>query len=114
MKSHAIAAELRKLADSIEKMPDVDMPSTRIFMSADDKTCFLNAVARMPRPLKKSVFMPNSNYPKMLLEYENSGFFITAMVAQSLTCTLIEPAKPAVYKCEPILSADEESELVEE
>jgi hypothetical protein len=45
------------------------------------------------------------------LEYSSKFMDVYTSIPQSFTCTLIEPAKKAVYRCDPILSESEDAEL---
>lgn len=104
-----VAAELRKLADSLDKTPEQSVPHVFIHMSHHDKESFLSAARNMPRPFIKEV--TPSSYPELRLKYKTDAIHFWNCVPQSLTCELVEPAKPAVYRCDPILSLEEDAEL---
>jgi hypothetical protein len=111
-KAHEIATELRKLADALDANPEMEHKKPWVwFYAADTKQQFLNAVSVIPRPFKKSDTDPNSKYNKIQVEYVSPTIDLLASVYKSLTCELVEPAKPAVYRCDPILSALEEAQL---
>ena len=107
----AVATELRRIADALDKEPEVEVAiPTLWFWSYGHKKSFLNLMRLMPRPFEK--------------EYDNSNLIVSksdltaiqfqARVDRSAVCTLVEPAKPAVYKCEPLLSDEEEAALTQE
>ena len=107
----AVATELRRIADALDKEPEVEVAiPTLWFWSYGHKKSFLNLMRLMPRPFEK--------------EYDNSNLIVSksdltaiqfqARVDRSAVCTLVEPAKPAVYKCEPLLSDKEEAALTQE
>lgn len=112
-KAHEIATELRKLADALDAQPDAEL--VRPFLSwhhhsASEKGSFLSIAQIMPRPFKKTVDTLGSN-PVLDIQYQSNAITAYAQIPQSLTCELVEPAKPAVYRCDPILSALEEAQL---
>lgn len=106
------AIELRKLADSLDKNPESVITKPWVFFPSYDKEGFVNAVRLMPRPLKKSVDKHgDERYRKLMVDYASPALDIHATVPQSLMCELIEPAKPAVFRCDPILSDFEVDEV---
>jgi hypothetical protein len=113
-KAHEIATELRKLADALDAQPEVEL--NRPFVSwhhyvANEKDMFTALAKLMPRPIKKSITGEGGSMPRIDLTYQTSAITIYTQIPQSATCELVEPAKPAVYRCDPILSQLEESEL---
>ena len=111
-KAHEIATELRKMADVLDKDREAEL--VKPFLSfhhygEKDKGSFLSIAKLIPRPFKKSV--TDGSYPNIDIEYESKAIRIYAQIPQSLTCKLVTPAKPAVYECDPILSALEEASL---
>ncbi len=109
--AHEVAIELRKLADSLDREPDAEVPQAWVSFYAYEKKQFLNAARLNLRPAVKKIQDEGRNYARLQVKYESLAMDCTASVPQSLTCTLVEPAKPAVYRCDPILSADEELEV---
>jgi hypothetical protein len=107
-----VAIELRKLADALDVQPDAVVVKPWITFYASEKEPFLNVARLLPRPLKKDVTSADSRWARVQLEHRSSGMDVKVSVPQSLTCELIEPAKPAVYRCDPILSDAEEAEVV--
>jgi hypothetical protein len=111
--AHDVAVELRKLADSLDKNPEAEIGRPNVNFShtygINPKERFLALAPLLPRPLKKG-----DRYTDVLkLTYETTAICIQAYIDKSLTCELVEAAKPAVYRCVPILSLDEEATLEE-
>ena len=106
-KASEVAAELRRVAGALEQEPEAELtrPSL-VFFSWDQKEQFLNAVRLLPRPLAKE---SDGSYFKV--KHEAPGLRFEASIRQEKVCTLVEPAKPAVYKCEPLLSPEEEDQI---
>lgn len=106
-KASEVAAELRRVAGALEQEPEAELMRPSLgFFSWDQKEQFLNAVRLLPRPLAKE-----SRDGYITVKYETPGLYIDARIRQEKVCTLIEPAKPAVYKCEPLLSPGEEERI---
>lgn len=111
-KASEVAAELRKFADSLDRNPDAEIAVPAIYSHhwyKDSKQAFMNLARLMPRPLVKS--LSYGDKPDRVLTYESPALRIVASIPQSLTCELIAPATPAVYRCDPILSESEDAEL---
>lgn len=109
-----VAAELRKLADALEKGGDAKMKKPTLYFYCDSTTVqeFKNAAKLLPRPLAKGI--QDEDDPKwcrVRLEYNSASLDVEASIPRAATCRIIEPAKPAVYDCEPLLSDAEEAVL---
>src|SRR6266705_1744992 len=104
MKAGLVAMELRKLADALDVQPDEVIIKPWVSFYGDSKNEFLATARLMPRPFKKSV-----SFDRIMLEHRNDGLEVRVSVPQALGCELVEPAKPAVYRCDPILSELEEA-----
>lgn len=110
-KAKEVAAELRRLAESLEREPDAVVEQPLIaFYSHGNKDSFFNLAHLLPRPLVKSD-AGSETFPAFRLEYKSAGAWILAEVYKEAACTILEPAKPAVYRCDPILSLDEEEAI---
>lgn len=111
-KAGEVAIELRKLADALDKYPDSKVPSPYVVFARDygkdDKEKFLNFAKIMPRPYEKK--HTDNEYR---IQYVLPAIHVASYIDRNIVCELIEPAKPAVYKCDPILSDEEESSLTE-
>src|SRR5580658_1590552 len=79
-KANEVATELRRIADALDKEPDAELPSARLWLHADDKSTFLSAVRLMPRPLKKSIFRPVSEYSDIHVEHIAPSVSVLAAV----------------------------------
>lgn len=110
-KASEIAAEFRKFAALLDRTPDAITPRAFCLFAADTKEEFLGIGRALLRPLKKEVAGENSAHPTICLTYISPAAQFYTRVAQSLTCELIEPAKPAIYRCDPILSDNEFAEV---
>lgn len=109
--ANQVATELRKLADSLDAQPETQIISPYIGFYGSDKDLFLATARLLPRPITKRISDPNSSYPTLNLESKSDAVTIVCSAPQSLTCQLVEPAKPAKYRCDPILSSEEEDSI---
>lgn len=105
------ATELRKLADALDAAPEAVIEKPYVTFHCFDKASFVAVAKLLPRPLKKRVDDGDEKWRRLRLEYSNDSIDLNASVAQHLTCELIEPAKPAVYRCAPILALEELDEV---
>jgi hypothetical protein len=105
------AIELRKLADALDSNPEAIIEKPYVAFHSFDKASFVSVAKLLPRPLKKILDGGDEKWRRLRLEYSNEAIDFNASVQQSLTCELLEPAKPAVYRCDPILSLEEEEEV---
>jgi len=114
-----VAIELRKLADALDKEPDTVIPRPMVSFYCDDytsedkgKSWFLAMVRLLPRPLAKKT--NNTSYEiQHGKDDQKSPIWLRAIIDRANVCTVIEPAKPAVYDCPSILSEAEEASLDE-
>lgn len=110
----AIASELRKLADALDKGGETPIPKANLWWSFNSKEELASLVKLLPKPLTKRIDDPDSVYPYLIVERVHPLVDIDLRGPQAKTCTLIEPARPAKYRCDSILSELEEDELSEE
>lgn len=105
-----VAAELRILAERLESNPDAILVKPSLYWShtyaSDPRTPFLAVAALLPRPLKK-----NYSETELTLTYESEGLSIVSYTSRNAVCEIIQPAVPAVYRCEPFLSDEEDGAL---
>ena len=111
--ANAVAVQLRKLADSLDKNPEAEIVKPTIFFShayrgVGAKGWFIALVKSLPRPIKKS---DGYYHDEVIVEYNDPALCINSSIPKSLTCTLVHAAIPAEYSCDPILSLEEESNL---
>lgn len=111
-----VAKELRRLADALDNNPDSIIRKAQVFFSCDTKDQFVATVSVLPRPLRKRVEDDTrfETLNRVIVSQDSNSLYFEASVYKSLTCELVEPAKPAVYRCAPILSLEEEESLVSE
>lgn len=107
-----VAAKFRQIADLLDKTPETIVPRPYIGFSCDSKEMFVRTSRLMPRPLTKKIDFPDTSYADFCITNETDAVHLYCKVPQSMTCTLITPARPAVYDCEPILSLEEEEEVI--
>jgi len=110
-KASEVAAELRKLADSLEQEPETEIRPflIRTYHTSSSKQDFLNLVRLLPHPFSK--------------EYERDALLILrgkdfetpvsfrAHIDRDIVCRVVKPAQEAVYECEPLLSEAEEAQI---
>lgn len=72
------------LADTLDKNPDIEVPQLYISAHYYEKETFKAFVAGMPRPLKKSLFLPNSVSPDLHVEFSTRYLRLLACVPQSV------------------------------
>lgn len=112
--AHELATELRKLADSFDVQPEAAIRQVSFSFYCDTKDEFLATARFIPRPFKKSEdSYGHERYRRIRLINETPSVRFNVSVEKVLTCELVEPAKPAVYRCVPILSLEEDAVLTE-
>lgn len=115
-KAHEIANELRKMADSLDKEPETEVQQCWVSFVCSDRQIFLNTARLMPRPFTKTYPDAGDKYPKIKIGSKDFSGPIHWDVSapRDVACRVIEPAKPAVYDCTPLLSEEEDAALVGE
>ena len=109
-KANEIANELRKLADALDKEPEAELeqPSVLFYHWGEgQKDKFLNLARLMPRPFEKQYAGDD-----LKIVRDAGAIRVSGMINRTAVCEMVEPAKPAVYRCDPILSETEEAEIV--
>lgn len=102
------AAELRRIADALDKAPELELsPYLSIMAYGENKDTFMALAKIMPRPMQKGVDFEGTSYEDFKLEH---GFW-KIKIPRSVMCVLKEPARLAIYECPSILSPEEEAEL---
>jgi|ERR1035437_253782 hypothetical protein len=110
----AVASELRRIADALDKEPGAEIEKVSLYFShLSHKDKFLTLARLLPRPLLKSYTSNNDNEGDLELRYDSAALSLNAYINRSAVCTVVEPAKPAVYKCEPLLSDAEEAAVTQ-
>jgi hypothetical protein len=105
-----IAAELRRIADVLDKEPETELVRPRLSFFhgySITKENFLALARLFPRPFKKG---EGYDHDQITLAHETDALGVYASIDRSKVCILESPAIPAKYRCEPLLSeAEEES-----
>lgn len=109
--ANVVAMELRKLADLLDSHGELEINKPWISFYCDTKEQFVNALKVMPRPLTKQIDNEGKSYDRVNVNHNTDGLDIRASIYKNLTCELVEAARPAVYRCAPILSLEEEESL---
>ncbi|MGC9159765.1 MAG: hypothetical protein ACP5FH_12345 [Terracidiphilus sp.] len=108
MKASVLATKLRALADGLDKAPEAEIhPYVSISPCNDDKETFLELAKVLPRPLTRKIRHEGKSYEDFTLE----GDVFVLSIPRSKMCILVEAARPALYECPTILSAEEEAAL---
>jgi hypothetical protein len=110
-KSTEVAAELRRIADALDKEPDVEIYRPMLAFWPNNKDQFLTLGRCLPRPLQKKIDGEDTNYQKYVLENKDAAVWTHVSIDRSEVCVMVEPARPARYECPSILSAEEEAAL---
>ena len=104
-----VAAELRKLADTLDASSDTSVSVARINLHSYDEEAFRNIVRLLPKPLKKKF---SGGFVEVIYGGLDCPIQITcSMLQERLSFRLIRPAQEAVYEHAPILSEAEDAEL---
>lgn len=107
--AHEVATELRKLADSLDRSPETIITKPSIYFYCNTKDEFIASASFVPRPFAKYESGSDDRWRRIRIKHVTPALEVDASVEKALTCELIEPAKPAVYRCVPILSLEEEA-----
>jgi len=109
--ANAVAKELRKLADQLDRKPDIEIVKPTVHFShghSRGKDQFLSLASVFPRPLKKGDGWQHEEYT---LSHDTDALDVYACIDRSKVCTVVIPAREAVYDCVPLLSIEEEAEI---
>lgn len=111
-KPQEVATELRKWADALDRMDSgIKITPPFLLFSHSAKDSFQAMARTMPRPFQKKNAYPGEKYAEIQLKYVTDAIISQVSVPQALTCELVEPARPAIYRCDPILSPEEDAAL---
>ncbi len=109
--ANAIATELRRIADFLDKTPDAELTDATLnfyHVGGDTKEEFINLAKVFPRPFEKG---DGYSHKEFTLNHKSDTVSVYASIDRSQVCTLVEPARPARYECIPLLSLEEENAL---
>lgn len=112
-KASEVAAELRRVADAFDLHPDVEVKRPDLdFFYWSEKDDFLRTVSIFPKPLEKSYEDgTKTHFPSLTVTHTTDAIRLYATVQRSALCVIVEPARPAVYDCPPLLSEIEEASI---
>ena len=117
MTSHELATDLAKLAEHLKQQPDLEIGTFYLTNESYNTTGEqFKAIAKsFPKPLHKRVTSYGTGESDIILESpkDGEGFTLHFRVPQNKVCKIVEPARPAVYDCEPLLTPEEEAELTQ-
>jgi hypothetical protein len=100
-----LANELRKLADAVEGLEEVQRPNIYfcyLYGQDERKQEFINFAKVLPKPFEKQFSDSELN-----LIYDSNAIWVKAYIERNKVCKIVTPAIPAVYDCEPLLTAEE-------
>lgn len=110
-KANEVAMELRILAASLDKLNGAEVKRPFVFFSFNycgesAKDEFLALAHVLPHPLIKEY-----SETELMLKRNTGAMSLQLCIERSKVCILVEPARAAVYRCESILSDDEEAAI---
>ena len=111
MKAIDAVANLRKLADLLEKHGDTEIRMTSARVWFDSKESFMTFARDFPRPYEK--VYEHRQYGSFSLTHgklSETGD-INLDIERSAVCEMIEPPRPAKFHCPSIFSPEEEAEM---
>lgn len=114
-KAREVAAELRRLADALDREPETAVQTAWLTFYCGSKEIFLNMARLIPRPFVRRCDEGGNGYDRLHLEY--GGFspghpiHVDCSVLRTQISALVTPARAAVYECEPLLSDEELQEV---
>lgn len=106
-----MAAELRKVADALDKEPEAEMCDPLLSFAPANKTTLVNLAKLLPRPIEKS-YQDFCGTPTIQLDYKADALRVWVKADRDIACRIIRHAIPAQYDCEPLLSTEEDEALV--
>lgn len=117
-KASEVASELRKLADALDREPEANVRHPWISFycqHSGEKEAFMNLARILPRPLKKEYDNEGKSWDRLRLVYgdvSKGPIHVELSIHRSSVCRMIRPAQEAVYDCKPVLSKEEEEQLI--
>ena len=107
-KASEVAAELRKLADSLEQEPDAEISQPWVTFWPSRES-FLALARVLPRPFAKKYERDTIQ----LIYGASAGtpIYVRVEAQRTAVCRVVKPAQEAVYECEPLLSEAAEAQI---
>lgn len=115
-KAKQIAEALRTIAENLEREPEAECGYFFVSTRSDDKDTFLTLARLFTKPFTKTFSDYDIEIEHNFMASDRAYDYAVrcyAKVSRSKVCELVEPAKPAVYRCDPLLSEAEEAALGE-
>ena len=107
------AQQLRELADRWELLPEeTRRPVGLTLYCWHDKTLAALVVKTIGGHWDKTVKDTNTSFSAMVYTSRETG--LEVQLYRDGICKIVRPAQPAEYECEPLLSPEEEDELMAE
>jgi hypothetical protein len=114
-KAKQVAAALRTIAENLEREPEAEVGGYFCSAYPVTKEHTLNLCRLMPRPYVKDYSRADEIelYHDFMASSTPHDYSVRARITikRAHVCELVEPAKPAVYRCNPLLSDEEEAAL---
>ena len=113
-KARQVAAALRTIAENLEREPEAEVGYFFCTAYPQHRAHALNLARLMTRPYTKEY---SDHAIELAHDFMASDITLDFAVRhrikfeRSSVCEPVEPAKPAVYKCNPLLSNEEEAAL---
>ena len=107
-----VANSMRKLAAALDTIPNAHIARPVIAFyhyGQARKEEFLTLARVFPRPFEK--VYEERETGDLLLKYSSQGLTLQSSIPRSQVCRIVQPAREAVYECDPVLSAAEEATL---
>lgn len=113
--TQAVAFELRRIADALDKHPGIIIEQPMVSFYCNDygspdkgKAVFQNLARLLPHPLAK-------DYTETTFKLVNKtdAVWLQVQIDRANVCELESPAVPAKWRCAPLLSDEEEAALTE-
>lgn len=105
----ALAADLRRVANHLDRAPDAIIQAPYVSFlhyGTDAKETFAILARLLPKPTEIT-----HDGSEVVLSGPFSSCRLSATIPASLICTVVEPAKPAVYRYDCELPADANEEV---
>lgn len=105
----AVAIELRRIADAFEKNADAVVVKPILtfyhgYMATKEE--FVSLAKVFPRPFDKG---DGFKHEQFTLTHHSEHLEVYASIERSAVCEIVEHARPAVYRCAPILGEEDDT-----
>jgi hypothetical protein len=107
----AVAVELRRLADALDKGADTPIKQPYLNFLPDTREEFLGITRLLPKPLYKSINSSERYELKTYLSWGDTTVYTQVLINRDKVCKLVKPAQPAEYEEEDALTDAPEGSL---